>query len=186
MGLSIHVFTPLMSDLNLDKGVRCIKSAQFAAVDGMTHFVGTSKAFVGLESFQNRSNLQLLEDASISDSFGMVKHLMQSHTDSDLVHILHPSFFVMPQFYKALRTAIEFEQADYAFCHVFLVDEHENSVLVDRPHGSEVCVQLMIRRWVLDEIGLPDSAADLHKMFLEVIVSQYKGVEVPSVLACSF
>jgi hypothetical protein len=93
-------------------------------------------------------------------------------------HFLWPGSLVLPGFYQAMLTSCEYESADYVYCHCAMVRSERHVILSPSPDKMAMC-QIMVKAWVLLELGSNDHPSELLKR----VLTDYRGAEVPHVMA---
>lgn len=105
----------------------------------------------------------------------LVKTLLD--TGSKYLHFVERGTIVLPDFYEAMIFACEDSGMDYAYCKCSKVCDEPRVVSVPS-HENVVDGQLLVRRWVVEEIFKKGfSRKSMRKMLAE-----YRGKEVPHVL----
>lgn len=97
--------------------------------------------------------------------------------DSDYSHLLTLRTIILPAFYLAMVSACEHANTDYVFCHCGVLGK-EPKVLTAPTPGDFVSGQLLVKSWVLRELGVAGSI----EQTLGRVLSEYRGIEVPHVL----
>lgn len=93
----------------------------------------------------------------------------------DFCHYVWPGTIVVPQFYDALTSACEFAKTDFVYCQCGKV--RENPYVVNASPEDFSCSQLLVRSWVVRELGVNNPVELMKRVFVE-----YRGTEVPHVL----
>lgn len=108
-------------------------------------------------------------------NFDLVKTLLD--TGSKYLHFVKGGTIILPDFYEAMTFACEDTGKDYAYCKCYKVCD--KSSIIERFSENVVDGQLLIRRWVVEEIFRKGyTRSTVQRMLME-----YCGKEVPHVLA---
>jgi hypothetical protein len=91
-----------------------------------------------------------------------------------LCHLIEPGTIVLPSFYEAMINMCG--DFDYAYCHCAVLGKE---VLRNPVPGNMVMGQLVVKSWVVSELGAKGDVMGL----LNRVLAEYRGVEVPHVLA---
>jgi len=95
--------------------------------------------------------------------------------DADFCHIIGHRMILLPSFYEALLTACEHAGVDYACCNCA---DLEGNQLLGQPTPDQFVVgQILVRQWVLKELGVGD-----YKESLKRVIAEYRGIHVPHTL----
>lgn len=97
--------------------------------------------------------------------------------NTQYAHVLLGGTVVLPGFYEAMMNTCEHAKADYACCPCARLGGKDPAISVPGD-GEIVCGQILVRSWVLRELGLTE---DIKKIFSRVI-KEYCGESVPHVL----
>jgi len=99
-------------------------------------------------------------------------------SDTDLIHAIPATGIVLPGFYPAMRTALEHTGMDYAYCPCLDVNGDAEAEVTLPNSGVTNYGQLVVRRWVLRELGMSANIPDLYRK----VISDYRGTDIPHVL----
>jgi len=92
-------------------------------------------------------------------------------------HLVTPGTVVMPDFYRAMVNACDHVGTDYAYCGCAVLGDEPECVMLPTP-GHLSPGQLLVRTWVLVELGPTSELRDL----LGRVLTDYRGTEVPHVM----
>jgi len=170
--LPIDVITPIQVTDDHRSTMKSIKTSEFSS-DGVVsqHLIFSDRAYSGNHDGLVRSETE----ESTSSAFKR----MFEESSAEAIHLLMPGVLVMPGFYKAMSAMIDYSKCDFAFCH-FLFYDDTTVKLFDSPSikGTFNISQTVVRRWVIEETGIPESLEELY----EKVIAEYRGVEVPAIL----
>jgi hypothetical protein len=94
----------------------------------------------------------------------------------EFLHFINYGTIILPHFYEAMVNIIG--KFDYAFCHCAKLKK--SSEIISNPvSGNFVNGQFLVKSWVVKELGGEGYVEDL----LMRVMAEYRGVEVPHVLA---
>lgn len=97
-------------------------------------------------------------------------------TGKKYLHFVERGTMILPDFYEAMALACEQDGTDYAYCQCSRIGR---DVLGCPVPGDVVSGQLLIRSWVIEEVGLKG----FTRKVVDRILTEYRGSEVPHILA---
>jgi len=114
-----------------------------------------------------------------SDDFGkMVREMFSRTSESKLIHFLKAGTYMLPGFYDSSAIMLESSRLDYCFVHALVLESGKLSSISSPIPDSDVNEsQVVVRRWVLGELGVESVLGTLGR-----VVEEYRGVEIDSTL----
>jgi len=98
--------------------------------------------------------------------------------DAEYSHIIAGGTILHPSFYEAMVNGCEHAKADYACCPCASLAGADGPVVTVPGQGGLVWGQILVRSWVLRELGKSGSPGKL----LNRVIKEYRGQSVPHVL----
>jgi hypothetical protein len=105
-----------------------------------------------------------------------------NHTDSsiDAIHFVSCGTILFPDFYREMLTTLEYTRMDYVACQAGVLNfSNGKSMILKAGELGFECSQIIVRRWVYEELGDFESSPI---EFVKKVIVDYRGCEVPQVL----